>query len=73
MLGMQQIEVNPPAAAAAVPVAIDFLYSRPGTRRCTCRSMRPGGDHSPRGLFHHGRLVELLLSGRSPQLAHRES
>ena len=32
VFGMQQIAVNPPAAAAAVPVAIDSLYSKPGVR-----------------------------------------
>ena len=42
VFGMQQTEVNPPAFAAAVPVAIVSLYSNPGSRRCTCMSMRPG-------------------------------
>ena len=47
VFGMQQTEVNPPAFAAAVPVAIVSLYSKPGSRRCTCMSMRPGTTSLP--------------------------
>ncbi len=42
VLGMQAIEVNPPARAAAVPVSIVSSSSRPGSRRWTCMSIRPG-------------------------------
>ncbi len=42
VLGMQQMVVNPPAAAASVPEAMSSLYSWPGSRRCTCRSTKPG-------------------------------
>ena len=42
---MQQIVVKPPAAAARVPVSMSSLYSWPGSRRWTCRSIRPGTTH----------------------------
>ena len=41
---MQQIVVKPPAAAARVPVSMSSLYSWPGSRRWTWRSIRPGHD-----------------------------
>ena len=34
--------VYPPSAAAAVPLATVSASSRPGSRRCVCRSTRPG-------------------------------
>src|SRR5207249_3880255 len=39
---MQHTTVKPPAAAARVPVATVSLYSWPGSRRWTWRSMKPG-------------------------------
>ena len=48
VLGMAHTAVNPPAAAARVPVAMSSLYSWPGSRRCVCRSMNPGTTHEPR-------------------------
>ena len=47
---MQAIEVNPPASAAAVPVAIVSSSSRPGSRRWTCMSIKPGRDDLARGV-----------------------
>ena len=47
VLGMQQTAVNPPAFAAAVPAVMVSLYSYPGSRRCTCMSMRPGTTNFP--------------------------
>ena len=44
---MQTTEVNPPRAAAAVPVAMVLLAVWPGSRRCTCKSIRPGQTTSP--------------------------
>ena len=35
VFGMQQIEVNPPAAAAFEPVSMVSACSMPGSRRCT--------------------------------------
>ena len=35
VLGMQQIDVNPPAAADSVPLRIVSLYSKPGSRKWT--------------------------------------
>ena len=48
VLGMAQTVVKPPRAAASVPVAMSSLYSRPGSRRCVCRSTKPGVTTSPR-------------------------
>ena len=49
VFGMQATAVNPPATAAAAPVAIVSLCSCPGSRRCTCMSMRPGVITVPAG------------------------
>ena len=40
--GMEKISVNPPAAAAIVPVWIVSLYKKPGSLKCTCTSAKPG-------------------------------
>src|SRR5262249_61805994 len=42
VFGMHAPAVNPPATAAAVPVATVSLCSCPGSRRWTCMSIRPG-------------------------------
>src|SRR5258708_1176379 len=47
VLGMQQTAVNPPRAAALVPVSIVSEFSCPGSRRWTCMSMKPGATTSP--------------------------
>ena len=47
VLGMQATAVKPPATADAAPVAIVSLCSCPGSRRCTCMSMRPGVTTQP--------------------------
>src|SRR6266511_1763398 len=47
LLGIAQTAVNPPAAAARRPVATVSAYSRPGSRRCACRSMKPGSTSKP--------------------------
>src|SRR6188768_2197374 len=49
VFGMHATAVNPPATAEAVPVATVSLCSCPGSRRCTCMSMRPGQSTSPAG------------------------
>ena len=46
---MQATAVKPPATADAVPVATVSLCSCPGSRRCTCMSIRPGHTTQPRG------------------------
>src|ERR1700691_4262356 len=61
VLGMVQTEVNPPAAAAAVPVAIVSFCAWPGSRRCTCRSMKPGATMSPRASNFSSALPLILL------------
>ena len=48
VFGMHATAVNPPATADAVPVATVSLCSCPGSRRCTCMSMKPGTDHEAR-------------------------
>ena len=50
VFGMQTTEVNPPRAAAAVPVAMVSLAVWPGSRRWTCRSIRPGQTTIPFGV-----------------------
>src|SRR4029450_11297896 len=50
VFGMHATAVNPPATAAAVPVATVSLCSCPGSRRWTCMSMRPGATTTPHGL-----------------------
>ena len=47
VFGMHATDVTPPATAAAVPVAIVSSSSRPGSRRWTCMSIRPGETISP--------------------------
>src|SRR6266568_2655437 len=47
VFGMQQTAVNPPRAAARVPVSIVSEDSWPGSRRCACRSIKPGATISP--------------------------
>ncbi len=47
VLGMQKIDVNPPLAAARQPLSIVSLSSRPGSRKCTCRSINPGRTFFP--------------------------
>ena len=47
VLGMAQMEVKPPAAAARAPVSMVSACSLPGSRKCTCRSTKPGATTSP--------------------------
>ena len=47
VFGIAQTVVNPPWAAAARPVAIVSASSLPGSRRCVCRSMKPGAMTTP--------------------------
>ena len=41
VFGIAQTVVNPPRSAACAPVAIVSDSSKPGSRRCACRSMKP--------------------------------
>ena len=47
VFGMQQTAVNPPRAAARVPVSIVSDDSCPGSRRCACKSINPGATIRP--------------------------
>src|SRR5450759_146762 len=47
VLGMQQMDVNPPAAAARDPLSMVSACSNPDSRRCTCISMKPGATIIP--------------------------
>src|SRR5207245_9589184 len=51
VFGMQTTVVNPPAAAARAPESIVSLWLNPGSRRCTCMSIRPGATINPRALI----------------------
>lgn len=42
VLGMSSTVVTPPATAALLPCSQSSLYVRPGVRKCTWESMRPG-------------------------------
>src|SRR5436189_3100127 len=53
VFGIQTIVVNPPAAAARAPDSIVSLWPNPGSRRCTCMSIKPG---------HTMRLLALISS-----------
>src|SRR5262249_51514314 len=69
LLGMAQTAVNPPAAAALRPVATVSAYSRPGSRRCAWRSMKPGKTSRP----FASRTCASGASRRSPNSATRPS
>ena len=47
VFGMAKTAVYPPFAAAADPVATVSASSRPGSRRCVCRSTSPGRAIKP--------------------------
>src|SRR6185436_1966920 len=47
VLGITAMEANPPAAAAALPDSMVSSSSRPGSRRWTCMSMKPGATTLP--------------------------
>src|SRR5438094_1801632 len=47
VFGIQTTDVNPPRAAAAVPVAIVSFAVCPGSRNCTCGSIKPGQTTNP--------------------------
>src|SRR5436190_19603664 len=49
VFGMHATAVNPPVTAESVPVATVSLCSWPGSRRCTCMSIRPGTITTPFG------------------------
>ena len=45
VLGIGHTVVNPPRAAAFVPVSIVSLCSPPGSLKCTCTSTSPGATN----------------------------
>ena len=47
VLGIATTAVNPPSAAARLPVSIVSASSRPGSRRWTWRSTKPGATTQP--------------------------
>ena len=47
VFGIAQIVVTPPLAAASPPVLSVSLYSSPGSRKCTCKSINPGITKQP--------------------------
>ena len=50
VLGMGHTAVNPPRAAARVPVSMVSEDSPPGSRRWQCKSMKPGATIRVRGI-----------------------
>ena len=47
VFGIATTAVKPPSAAAREPVSTVSASSRPGSRRCTCRSTKPGLTMQP--------------------------
>src|SRR5688500_10236191 len=72
VLGMHATAVNPPATAAATPVATVSLCSCPGSRKCTCISMKPGHTINPFGMSTTVAPLALMLlptsAMRSPSI-----
>ncbi len=73
VLGMQATEVKPPRAAAAVPLAMSSLYSKPGSRRWTCISTSPAQTVRPRAssTWASGALRSLPMTARRPSSMRR--
>ena len=72
VFGIVHTDVNPPAAAAAVPVAIVSLCACPGSRKCTCMSMNPGATIKPARVDSFFRtLVELRPNRRDLPIANK--
>ena len=55
VFGMHTTAVHPPSAAARAPVSIVSASSRPGSRKCTWMSTRPGATTQPFGVEHRAR------------------
>ena len=51
VFAMGTTPVNPPWAAARMPVIRSSLYSWPGSRKCTCTSTMPGTRYLPAQSF----------------------
>ena len=68
VFGMAQMVVNPPAAAALVPLAIVSLSSKPGSRRWQCRSTKPGAMTIPLTSTSRSPLATAVLRLRSVPL-----
>ena len=54
VFGIGHILVTPPWAAASQPVLIVSLYSKPGSLKCTCRSIKPGITTLPKASISLG-------------------
>ena len=63
VFGIQQMVVNPPAAAARAPDAMSSLYSKPGSRRWQCMSISPGATIRPLASITSELLVFFVLGG----------
>ena len=72
VFGMAQTAVKPPAAAARVPVAIVSLSSRPGSRRCVWRSMKPGHTTRPLASIDLRALRRQLLAQLLDDAVHEQ-
>ena len=71
VLGMAHTVVTPPRTAARPPVARVSLYSSPGSRKCTCRSIKPGITQHPSASMTRSLSVSIFFSTsviRSPSI-----
>ena len=66
VLGMTQTWANPPAAAAARPLAMSSLYSWPGSRRWAWRSTKAGKRRRPRPSTTRARSAPRISSVAAP-------
>ena len=71
MLGIAQIVVKPPCAAARAPLSIVSARSIPGSRRCACRSHRPGAATRPAVRSAAGRSEATVGIGQDRRRARR--
>src|ERR1700674_1189680 len=63
VFGMQHTAVKPPRAAARVPVSMLSEDSWPGSRKCTCMSMKPGAMINPAASKSSASLALVIFPG----------
>ncbi len=62
VFGIGHIVVTPPFAAALAPVITVSLYSKPGSLKCTCKSIKPGIIYLPEASITSAPDAEALFS-----------
>ena len=73
VFGIGQTPVQPPARAARRPLSIVSLYSKPGWRRWTWTSIRPGSTSLPRASITCGAALPLAVPRSLPICCTRPS